>query len=56
MSSGEFKITEEMAQKIIDAPTREIKESGMISDDILLSKEERLKHAEKVMENWKKNR
>ena len=56
MSSGEFKITEEMAQKIIDAPTRKIEESGMVSDDILLSEEERLKHVEKVMETWKKNR
>lgn len=48
-------LTEEMVQKIIDTPPIEIMESG-IRNDLFLSKAERVKHAEKILENWKINK
>lgn len=51
MNEG-IKITEEMAQKIIDAEPIEIKETGVFSD-LKLTKEERIKHAKKIIESRK---
>ena len=55
MENKKYFITEEMAQKIIDTPSIEIKESGIVNS-FNLSEEERLELVERILKNRRINK